>query len=76
MIEVITAPEEFIGVRTELENAGLEAEEAEVTMRAGTQISLDVEQGQKLLKLLDVLEELDDTQDVYNNADIPEAAYQ
>lgn len=76
VIEVITAPEEFIGVRTELENAGLEAEEAEVTMRAGTQISLDVEQGQKLLKLLDVLEELDDTQDVYNNADIPEAAYQ
>ena len=76
VIEVITAPDEFIGVRTELENAGLEAEEAEVTRRAGTQISLDVEQGQKLLKLLDVLEELDDTQDVYNNADIPEAAYQ
>lgn len=76
VIEVITAPETFIGVRTELENAGLAAEEAEVTMRAGTQISLDVEQGQKLLKLLDVLEELDDTQDVYNNADIPEAAYQ
>lgn len=76
VIEVITDPESFIGVRTELENAGLDAEEAEVTMRAGTQVSLDVEQGQKLLKLLDLLEELDDTQDVFSNADIPEAAYQ
>jgi transcriptional/translational regulatory protein YebC/TACO1 len=45
-------------------------------MRASTEVELDVESGQKVLRLLDVLEDLDDTQEVYSNADIPDEAYE
>ncbi|MEM7258710.1 MAG: YebC/PmpR family DNA-binding transcriptional regulator [Pseudomonadota bacterium] len=55
--------------------AGHEPELAEVTKRADNEITVDIEQGVKLLKLLDVIEELDDVQDVYNNADIPAEVY-
>jgi transcriptional/translational regulatory protein YebC/TACO1 len=44
-------------------------------MRASVEADLDVETGQKVLNFLDVLEDLDDTQDVYSNAAIPEEAY-
>jgi transcriptional/translational regulatory protein YebC/TACO1 len=44
-------------------------------MRASVEVELDVESGQKVLRLLDSLEDLDDTQGVYSNADIPEEAY-
>jgi transcriptional/translational regulatory protein YebC/TACO1 len=44
-------------------------------MRAATSVELDVEQGQKLLKLIDALEDLDDVQDVFTNAEIPGDAY-
>ena len=59
-----------------MEAAGLKPENAEVTMRASTEVSLDVETGQKVLRFLDMLEDLDDTQDVYSNADIPDEAYE
>lgn len=75
-IEVTTAPEVFSGVLKAMKEAGLEPENAEVTMRASTEVELDVETGQKVLKFLDVLEDLDDTQDVYSNADIPSEAYE
>jgi YebC/PmpR family DNA-binding regulatory protein len=74
-IEVTTAPEAFSDVVAAMEAAGLKPENAEVTMRASTEVALDVETGQKVLKFLDMLEDLDDTQDVYSNADIPEEAY-
>ena len=74
-IEVTTAPETFSDVVAAMEAAGLKPENAEVTMRASTEVALDVETGQKVLKFLDMLEDLDDTQDVYSNADIPEEAY-
>ena len=74
-IEVTTAPEAFSDVVAAMEAAGLKPENAEVTMRASTEVALDVETGQKVLKFLDTLEDLDDTQDVYSNADIPEEAY-
>ncbi|MGA0265948.1 MAG: YebC/PmpR family DNA-binding transcriptional regulator [Lysobacterales bacterium] len=74
-IEVTTAPEAFSDVVAAMEAAGLKPENAEVTMRASTEVALDVETGQKVLKFLDLLEDLDDTQDVYSNADIPEEAY-
>jgi transcriptional/translational regulatory protein YebC/TACO1 len=44
-------------------------------MRASLEVELDVEGGQKVLRMLEALEDLDDTQDVYSNADIPEEAY-
>ena len=58
-----------------METGGLKPENAEITMRASTEVDLDVETGQKVLKFLDTLEDLDDTQDVFSNANIPEEAY-
>jgi len=74
-IEVLTTPEAYDDVKSALEEAGLVAENAEVTMRASIDVELDVESGEKVLKLIDALEDLDDTQDVYSNADIPDEAY-
>jgi len=75
-IEVITSPEAYPGVVAAMEAAGLEPANAEVTMRASTEVELDLETGQKVLKFLDVLEDLDDTQAVYSNADVPDEAYE
>ncbi len=69
-IEVLTSPAGFEKTRQALEAAGLKAEVAEVTMRAETPIDLDADDSQKMQKLLDVLEDLDDVQAVYHNAAI------
>ncbi len=74
-IEVTTSTESFGTVVAAMNEAGLQPENAEITMRSSTEVALDVETGQKVLRFLDMLEDLDDTQDVYSNADIPEAAY-
>ncbi len=69
-IEVLCAATDFEAVKKALEAAGLQAELAEVTMRADNSIELTGESAQKMQKLLDVLEDLDDTQAVYHNADL------
>ena len=69
-IEVLTAPNEFETVKNALEAAGLQAEVAEVTMRPENTIELTGEDAERMQKLLDVLEDLDDVQDVYHNADL------
>ena len=69
-IEVLCAAADFESVKKALEAAGLQAELAEVTMRADNSIELTGESAQKMQKLLDVLEDLDDTQAVYHNADL------
>jgi YebC/PmpR family DNA-binding regulatory protein len=74
-IEVHTSPETYSDVKEALEAAGFIPENAEITMRASLEVELDVESGEKVLRLLDALEDLDDTQDVYSNADIPDEAY-
>ena len=74
-IEVITTPEAYSDVKAALEETGLTPENAEITMRASLEVELDVESGEKVLRLLEALEDLDDTQDVYSNADIPDEAY-
>ncbi len=74
-IEVITSPEAYSEVKDALEAADFMPENAEITMRASLEVELDVEGGEKVLRLLDALEDLDDTQDVYSNADIPDEAY-
>lgn len=74
-IEVLTSPEDFETVRDALRSVGLEYGEAEITQRAAVLVDVDLETGQKLLKFLDMLEDLDDTQDVWSNADIPAEAY-
>jgi YebC/PmpR family DNA-binding regulatory protein len=69
-IEVLCPAPEFEAVRKALEAAGLHSELAEVTMRADSTIELTGEGAQKMQKLLDVLEDLDDTQAVYHNAEL------
>ena len=69
-IEVITAPADFEAVKNALEGAGLKPEVAEVTMRPENTIELTGEDAAKMQKLLDVLEDLDDVQDVFHNAEI------
>ena len=74
-IEVVTSPEAFTDVVSAMEQAGLAPANAEVTMRASMEVELDVDSGQKVLRFLDVLEDLDDAQAVYSNAEIPEESY-
>ncbi|MEY2770319.1 MAG: hypothetical protein RIQ38_738 [Pseudomonadota bacterium] len=69
-IEVLTAPADFEAVRDALVAAGLMAEMAEVTMRAENAIGLAGEDAQRMQKLLDALEDLDDVQEVYHNAEL------
>ena len=71
-IDVLTEPDNFIDIKEALVAAGLEPENAEVTMRASTSVTLDLKSAQTMLNLLDVLEDLDDVQQVYSNADIPD----
>jgi len=71
-IEVLTSPDVFGEVRDALEAHELVPERAEVTMRAATNVSLDLEQAKDMVRLLEMLEELDDVQQVYSNADIPD----
>jgi YebC/PmpR family DNA-binding regulatory protein len=71
-IEVLTAPADFEAVKNALEAAGLVADMAEVTMRAENTIALTGDDAAKMQKLLDILEDLDDVQNVFHNADIEE----
>jgi YebC/PmpR family DNA-binding regulatory protein len=71
-IEVLTAPADFVKVRNALVAAGLKPEVAEVTMRADNTVELTGEDAQRMQKLLDALEDLDDVQEVYNNAEMSE----
>jgi YebC/PmpR family DNA-binding regulatory protein len=71
-IEVLTPYTSFEAVKNALEAAGLKPEIAEVTMRADNEIELTGEDAQKMQKLLDVLEDLDDTQEVFHNAELSE----
>jgi YebC/PmpR family DNA-binding regulatory protein len=71
-IEVLTPPTEFEAVKNALEAAGLKAEIGEVTMRAENTIELAGDDAQRMQKLLDVIEELDDVQNLYHNAELGE----
>jgi YebC/PmpR family DNA-binding regulatory protein len=69
-IDVITTPEDFFTVKDALSDVGLEASHAEVTMEPATRVELNLGDAEKFMKLIDRLEDLDDTQEVYHNADI------
>ncbi len=69
-IEVLCAAPAFEAVKAALESAGLKPEIAEVTMRAENTVQLSGEDAQRMQKLLDVIEDLDDTQDVFHNAEL------
>lgn len=71
-IEVLTSPGDFEAVKLALEAAGLNADMAEVTLRAENSIALAGDDAARMQKLLDVLEDLDDVQNVFHNAEISE----
>jgi YebC/PmpR family DNA-binding regulatory protein len=71
-IEVLTPPHDFEVVKNALEAAGFKAEVAEVTMRAENTAALAGEDAARMQKLLDVIEDLDDVQDVFHNAELSE----
>jgi len=73
-IDVFCAWQEFMDVKQALVDAGFEPALAEVGMIPQTSVDLDVDAGRKVMKLIDALEDLDDSQNVYHNADIPEEA--
>ena len=71
-VDVLTEPDQFVDIKQAMVTASLEPEQAEVTMRADNTQSLGLDEAEKMIRLLDRLEDLDDVQNVYSNADISE----
>jgi YebC/PmpR family DNA-binding regulatory protein len=72
-VDVMTSAESYLAVKEALVTAGFTPENSEVTMEADNQINIaDLEDAQKVMRLIDRLEELDDVQEVYSNADFSE----
>lgn len=69
-IDVFTDPNEFYAVKDALDGAGFTSENAEISMIASTKAELDAETAEKFMRLIDTLEEHDDVQEVYHNAEI------
>ncbi|MFP7722585.1 YebC/PmpR family DNA-binding transcriptional regulator [Lysobacter sp. A3-1-A15] len=74
-IDVLTSPDAFDAVKAAMLAAGLEPAQAEVTWRADNDIAVSGDTAQQVVKLLDWLEDLDDVQNVYSNAELGEDAY-
>lgn len=75
-IEVITTAEQFAAVRDAMVAADLKPEMAEISQRASIHMTLSTDDAETMLKLLDALEDLDDVQNVYSNADFPDEVLQ
>ncbi len=71
-IDVTTASQDYHQVLKAFQDKNIEPEFSELTMQASTEVPLDKEGAEKLMKLVDMLEDLDDVQNVYCNADIPD----
>lgn len=69
-IDVITTPEAFLDVKEAMVAAGHEPAMAEVTQQPSTAVTLELDDAQKVMRLVDMLEDLDDVQNVYHNADV------
>jgi YebC/PmpR family DNA-binding regulatory protein len=74
-IDVVTTPEAFSSVKDAMEAAGLAPGHAEITFRADNDIAVQGDTAMQVKKLLDMLEDLDDVQDVYSNAELGADAY-
>ena len=70
--EVLCAPEAFEAVKATLEDAKITSEVAEVTMLPQTNVALTGKEAEQMLRLMDMLDDCEDVQKVYTNADIPE----
>ena len=74
-IDVVTTPDAYAAVKAAMEAAGLVPAIAEITFRADNDIAVTGDTAQQVAKLLDWLDDLDDVQNVYSNADLGEDAY-
>jgi len=74
-VEVNCPPSEYVSVMAALEEAQMAVVNSEVTKRAENEITLSDEDAQKVMKLIDALEDLDDVVEVFSNADFPESAF-
>lgn len=74
--EILCDPADFNTVNQVLIDSGIQPEEADQAQVAETLVAVDVETGKKVAKLIDALEDNDDVQNVYTNADIPDEAYE
>jgi transcriptional/translational regulatory protein YebC/TACO1 len=70
--EIITAPEDFEAVKTALESASVPIVDSEVTMLPQNYVSLEGKDAETMMKLMEALDDNDDVQKVYTNADIPD----
>ena len=75
MVEVVCDPKILSNVKVALENHGIQIEATEVIMEAENNIPLDLEHSEKNIKLVELLEELDDVQEVFTNAKLDESIY-
>ena len=75
-IDVLTAPEAFQAVKDAMEKGGFPPAQAAVTMRAENDVAVAGETAEQVVKMLDMLEDLDDVQHVWHNAELPQEAYQ
>jgi len=69
-LEIMTSPNDFVDIKDVLSNEEINIDIAEVTMKATTDVSIDLKHAQSMIKLLDMLEDLDDVQAVHSNAEI------
>jgi transcriptional/translational regulatory protein YebC/TACO1 len=69
-IDVVTTPENFFSIKDALIDANLTPDHSQITMEPSSRIELNLEDAEKFMKLIDRLEDLDDTQEVYHNAEI------
>ncbi len=71
-IDVLASPDEFMSVKDAMTAAGLEPDMAEITMMPSTSVDMELDDAEKVMRLVDALEDLDDVQNVYTNADFSE----
>lgn len=70
--EVVSEPNEIVNVRTALQEAGIEYDSAEVSFLPSVEVQVDENDAKKVMRVVDALEDSDDVQNVYTNADIPD----
>ncbi|MDP1603337.1 MAG: YebC/PmpR family DNA-binding transcriptional regulator [Legionella sp.] len=75
-LEIITAADNYHMVLNSVQKAGYEVEQSHLTMRAQTTVAIDKDSAETLIKLIDMLEDLDDVQEVHSNAEFPEGLFE
>jgi YebC/PmpR family DNA-binding regulatory protein len=70
--EIVSAPSDFVAVRSAVQQAGIDYESAEAAWVPNIQVPLDAEGARKMIRVIDALEDSDDVQNVYANGDIPD----